>query len=285
MKISKVTVIGGGSMGRQIALHTAIYPYEVYLIDQNTDVLENVRQWEKEYLAGRIAKGRMSEEQVEGIKKRFHVVSSLEEALKDTDLVIEAVVEREDVKHDVMQQVGKLVREDTIIATNSSQMVSSLFVKDVPNPSRLCNLHYFNPALVMKLTEIVRGEHTSDETIQAMQDFSVATGKSPVLVNKEIDGFIVNRILSAIYHEARTLVEKGYCTYQDLDTACEKGLSHPMGPFRLNDLTGIDLTYDIMKRGYDRTGVKPAGFDQVKELYDKGYYGKKTGRGYYDYTK
>ena len=285
MTISKVAVIGGGMMGRQIALNTAIYPYEVYLVDLNKEVLNNVRQWSEDYLAGRIAKGRMSEEQVAEIKQRFHVVESTEEALKDADLVIEAVVEREDVKHAVMQQVGKLVRKDTIIATNSSDMVSSLFVNDVPNPSRLCNLHYFNPALVMKLTEVVRGEHTSEETVKAMQEFSVATGKSPVLLNKEIEGFIVNRILDVIYKESRSLVENGYCSYQDLDTACEKGLNHPMGPFRLNDLTGIDLTYDIMKRGYDKTGVKPVGFDQVKELCDKGYYGKKAGRGYYDYIK
>lgn len=285
MEIRNVAVIGGGLMGRQIALNTAIYPYEVYVTDQNAQVLEQVRQWAEEYLAGRIAKGRMSEEKVEGIKKRFHVVETMEEAVKDADLVIEAVVERVDVKHAVMQQVGQLVREDTIIATNSSRMVSSMFAEDVPNPSRLCNLHYFNPALVMKLTEVVRGDHTSDETIKAMYDFSVATGKTPVIVNKEIDGFVVNRILAAIYQEARSLVEQGYCTYEDLDIACENGLGHPMGPFRLNDLTGIDLTYDIMKRGYDRTGVKPVGFDQIKELYDKGYYGKKSGRGYYDYTK
>jgi len=285
MEICNVAVIGGGLMGRQIALNTAIYPYEVYVTDQNAQVLEQVRQWAEEYLAGRIAKGRMSEEKVEGIKKRFHVVETMEEAVKDADLVIEAVVERVDVKHAVMQQVGQLVREDTIIATNSSRMVSSMFAEDVPNPSRLCNLHYFNPALVMKLTEVVRGDHTSDETIKAMYDFSVATGKTPVIVNKEIDGFVVNRILAAIYQESRSLVEQGYCTYEDLDIACENGLGHPMGPFRLNDLTGIDLTYDIMKRGYDKTGVKPVGFDQIKELYDKGYYGKKSGRGYYDYTK
>ena len=285
MEIRNVAVIGGGLMGRQIALNSAIYPYEVYLTDMNEAVLEQVRAWAEEYLAGRIAKGRMSEEQVAAIKSRFHVVATMEEAVKDADLVIEAVVERVDVKHAVMKQVSDLVREDTIIATNSSRMVSSLFIEDVTNPARLCNLHYFNPALVMKLTEVVRGEHTSDETVKAMYDFSVATGKTPIIVNKEIDGFVVNRILGAIYQESRSLVEQGYCTYQDLDTACENGLGHPMGPFRLNDLTGIDLTYDIMKRGYDRTGVKPVGFDQVKELYDKGYYGKKSGRGYYDYTK
>lgn len=285
MEIRNVAVVGGGLMGRQIAMNTAIYPYEVYLADSNPAVLDSVRQWAEEYLAGRIAKGRMSEEQVAGIKARFHVVDSVEEAVKDADLVIEAVVERVDVKTALLQQVAQLVRPDTIIATNSSRMVSSMFVDVVPNPSRLCNLHYFNPALVMKLTEVVCGEHTSEETVQAMCEFSVATGKKPVTVNKEIDGFIVNRILNAINREARWLVENGYCSYEDLDIACENGLNHPMGPFRLNDLTGIDLTYDILKRTMDETGEKPAGFDLIKGFYDKGYYGKKSGRGFYDYTK
>lgn len=285
MKIQKVAVIGGGLMGRQIALNTAIYPYEVYLTDNNAAVLESVAAWEEEYLAGRIAKGRMTEEQVAGIKARFHLTASLEEAVCDADLVIEAVVERREVKEALFAQVSELVREDTILATNSSFMVSSLFKEIVPNPGRLCNLHYFNPALVMKLTEIVRGEHTSDETVEVMKEFSEATGKTPVILNKEIDGFVVNRILSAINAEARWLVEEGYCSYQDLDLACMNGLGHPMGPFMLNDLTGIDLTYDVMKSNYERSGVKPIGFDLVKEFYDRGWYGKKTGRGFYDYTK
>lgn len=285
MEIKKVAVIGGGLMGRQIALNTAIYPYEVYLTDNNSEVLKKVEEWKEEYLAGRIAKGRMTEEQVEGIKARFHLAETIEGAVKDADLVIEAVVEREDVKKSVFKQVCDAARNDTIIATNSSFMVSSKFKDIVPNPSRLCNLHYFNPALVMKLTEIVKGEHTSDETVQAMRDFSEKTGKMPVTINKEIDGFIVNRILSAIYREARWLVDEGYCSYQDLDTACEKGLNHPMGPFRLNDLTGLDLTFDIMNNKYKKTGEKPLCYDLYKEFYDKGWYGKKTGRGFYDYTK
>lgn len=285
MNISKVTVIGGGLMGRQIALNTAIYPFEVTLTDSNPAVLEAVNQWQEEYLAGRIAKGRMTGEQVQGIKGRFHLVASLEEALQDADLVIEAIVEQESAKHTLLKQVSALVRPDTIIATNSSQMVSSLFKDDISNPGRLANLHYFNPALVMKLVEVVQGEHVSAETAETLMEFCRATGKKPILIRKEIDGFVVNRILAAIYHEAHFLVESGYCTPQEIDIACENGLNHPMGPYRLNDLTGIDLSYDIMSREYAETGKKPRGYDIIKALYDKGYYGKKSGHGFYDYTK
>ena len=283
MQIKKVCVIGGGLMGRQIALNTAIYPFEVTVFDANPAVLEDLAKWEDSYLAGRIAKGRMTEEQVAGIRSRFTICATLEEALKDVDLVIEAIIERKDIKSAVFQQVSALVREDTIIATNSSRMASSMFVSDVANPSRLANLHYFNPALVMKLVEVVQGEHCSDETAQALYDFAVATGKEPIWIKKEVEGFIVNHMLQALKNEARWLVENGYCTPEEVDKACEKGLNHPMGPFRLEDFSGIDLTYNIMLRKIEETGEIPVGYELIKSYYDKGWYGKKTGRGFYEY--
>lgn len=285
MEIKKVCVIGGGVMGRQIALNTAIYPYQVTVFDAAEAVRADIEKWKESYLAGRIEKGRMTSEQVEEIKGRFKVCDTLEEALADCDLVIEAIIEREDVKRELFKQVDALVRKDTIISTNSSRIVSSIFANDVSNPSRLANLHYFNPALVMKLVEVVRGEHVSNETAQALYDFAAKTGKKPIMINKEIDGFVVNRILAAINDEARWLVEQGYCTPQEVDIACENGLNHPMGPFRLNDLTGIDLTYDIMNRRYEASGEKPKGYDLIKGMCEKGYYGKKSGKGFYDYEK
>ena len=283
MQIKKVCVIGGGLMGRQIALNTAIYPFEVTVFDANPAVLEDLAKWEDSYLAGRIAKGRMTEEQVARIRSRFTICASLEAALQDADLVIEAIIERKDIKSQVFRQISGLVREDTIIATNSSRMASSLFAEDVANPSRLANLHYFNPALVMKLVEVVQGEHCADETAQALYDFTVATGKEPIWIKKEVEGFIVNRMLQALKNEARWLVENGYCTPQEVDKACEKGLNHPMGPFRLEDFSGIDLTYNIMERKIEETGEIPVGYTLIKSYYDKGWYGKKSGRGFYEY--
>ena len=283
MEIKTVCVIGGGTMGRQIALNTAKYGFVTYLTDVNPDVRSAASAWAKDYLAGRVTKGRMTQEEADATAARFHVVETLEEAAKNADLAIEAIYENENAKHEIFRSLNAIMRKDAIITSNSSTMVPSTFTGDVDDPTRFANLHYFNPALVMELVEIIKSPHTSDATVQTLMDFAKATGKSPVIMQKEIEKFIVNRIIGAIFHEACWLVENGYCTYQDLDTACEKGAGHKMGPFRTKDLTGIDLNYQIMKNIYEKTGKKPLGYDLFKEQYDKGRYGRKNGHGFYDY--
>lgn len=281
--IKNVAIIGAGRMGRQIAMNTAIHGYQVVLHDSAQPVLQDAATWAEEYLAGRIAKGRMSREETQQIKTRLAFIDTLEQAVTQADLVIEAVVEVQEVKRELLKRVSQLVREDAIIATNSSFMASSMFADAVKNPARLANLHFFNPALVLKLTEVVRGEHTAQETIDALLEFSRNTGKKPVLVQKEIDGFVANRLLNACKNEALFLVENGYCTFEDIDNACKNGLGHPMGQFELMDVTGVDTTYYRMVRDIERTGTEPVGYQLIKRMFDENRLGKKTGHGFYDY--
>lgn len=283
MEIKKVAVIGGGVMGRQIALNAAISGFETKVSDAAEAVREAVRNWAESYLEGRIAKGRMSREQVQEIKSRFSVAETTAEAVRDADLVIEAVLEREDIKKEVFREISRYAPKGAILTTNSSRMPSSVFIDCVPDPGRLANTHYNNPALVMKAVEIQQNEFTTEETAETLADFMRKNGKIPIRIRKEIDGMAVSRILHAINEEALLLVEGGYCTIEDVDNACTAGLNHPMGPFRLMDLTGLDLNFDIRDNEYKRTGVKPTGYDLFKSYVEKGRFGKKTGHGFYDY--
>ena len=284
-EIKNVCVCGGGQMGRQIALNTAIYGYEVYLTSGRAETLLKVKEWAEEYLRGRVEKGKMSLEQAEAVKGRMHYAAELEEAAKDCQLVIEAIVEDKDLKTEFFTRLSDIVSEDTIIASNSSYIVSSEFKDYVKNPSRLANLHFFNPALAMKAVEVVSGEHTSENTAQTLMDFAKATGKMPIRVNREIDGFVVNRVLRAIRDEAFYLVEEGIVSPADLDIGVEQGLKHPMGPFRLLDLTGVDLMYRSSDKRWNDTGIKPHGYEIVKEMFENKQWGRKTGKGFYDYTE
>lgn len=270
-------------MGRQIALNIAIHGYDTKLTDTAQAVLENAETWVKDYLADRVEKGKMTEGEANDARWHIGFSPALEVAAKDADLVIEAILEDQKVKEDFFTKLNNIVADDAIITTNSSYMASSTFAPFVTNPARLANLHYFNPALVMKLTEIVQGPHTSKETVDALMAFSKSTGKHPVWVRKEIDGFIANRIVRAVTNEALYILSQGVATPQEIDTAVEMGLNYPMGPFRLQDLTGIDLAYIAAEKVVQETGYKKPGFDALEEKYLAGEYGRKSGKGWYDY--
>ena len=283
MEIKKICVVGGGLMGRQIALCAAIHGYDATVYDLKPEVLDAVKVWHEDYMAGRLAKGRMTEEEVAATNARFHLEPSLEKAVEGVDCVIECIVEIQEVKANFFRQLDKIIDENVIVCTNSSYMVSSLFADCLTNPSRLCNMHFYNPALVMEFVEVVQGPHTSEETAGAAFAFCKAIGKCPIWQKKEIPGFAGNYLVAGLTERAKYLVQNGYCTPQEVDIALEKGFNHKMGVFRMNDLTGIDLSFTMMKTRYEKTGVKPDMYDIYEQMVKENRLGRKTGHGFYDY--
>ncbi len=287
--IKTVLVVGAGAMGQQIAMNTALngraHNYKVILCDSFPAALEKAQKWAPDYLAGRVAKGRITQEEADQVAANLSFSDNVEEAAAQADLVIEAIIENLDAKRELFQKISKVCKPDTILGTNSSNIVSSKLADVTEHPERLLNMHYFNPALVMQLVEIVRGPHTADETIQTAYAFAENTGKKPIIIQKEIAGFVANRINAAVTREACLLLEKGIASVEDIDTACEKGLNYPMGPFRLMDLTGLDVNYYVRRDRFAESGdPNDAPSPLVIDKVIKGEYGRKTGKGWYDYT-
>ena len=275
-------------MGQQIGMNVALagrdHDYKVVMYGRRPEAMEKTKAWADKYLAGRVEKGRITQDVADKVAANITYSTNLEEAVKDADIVIEAVKEDLQIKRDTLSAVSKVVKPDTIIGTNSSNICSSKLADVVVNPERLLNMHYFNPALVMKLVELVRNPHTNDETVETAKAFCLNTDKSPITINKEISGFVANRINAAVTREACNLLEKGIASIEDIDTACEKGLGYPMGPFKLMDMTGLDVNYYVRRDRFAESG-DPNDMPSfcVVDKVIKGEYGRKTGKGWYEY--
>lgn len=284
--VNKICVVGAGNMGHQIALAAAIAGFQVSCVDINQEALDKAMEFTNNYLPGRVAKKKLSEEAARQAQENLKFTTDLEEGAQDADLVIEAVVEKLAVKRQVFAKLDEICPPHTILATNSSYIVSSKIADATKRPDKVCNMHFFVPALVMKLVEVVKGPHTSQETADTVMQVAEQMGKIPVLLHKEIYGFLVNRFVAAIKNEALYLYDMGIASYEDIDRAVVHALGHPMGPFRLMDLTGIDLTYHVAMERYQETGDprhKPSPV--IVEKYIKQEWGRKTGKGFYDYRE
>ncbi len=285
-EVKNVCIIGAGNMGHQIAISAAMAGYKVSCTDINQEILKKAEDFADTYLPQRVAKGKLTEGEAKAVRVRLSFTGDLTEAAKDADLIIEAAIEKLALKRKIFADLDKICPPHAILATNSSYIVSSKIADATSRPSKVCNMHFFNPALIMKLVEVVKGLHVSDDTVEIVMDTCKKMGKVPVMLQKEIYGFLVNRIVAAIKNEALYIHDMGVATPKDIDTAVVYALGHPMGPFRLMDLTGIDLSYYVATERYQETGdpkYKPSPI--VVEKFVKKEWGRKTGKGFYDYCK
>jgi len=282
--MTRLAVVGAGSMGAQIAQQAALHGIDAVLHDQGEDQLRKARASNQGHIARRVEKGRLSEEKAREALERVRGTTDLREAAREADFVIEAVFEDLEVKRSIFHDLDEFAPAHAVLASNSSTIGISKIADATRRPDRCLNMHFFYPVLVMDLVEVVRGPQTSDETMERGMALAREMGRTPVLLKKEIDGFIVNRILHAATQEAYRLLDADVASFEDIDAAVEKGLNWPMGPFRLGDFSGLDVTYNARLHMYRSTGderYRPS--PQLEAKVKAGKLGRKTGEGWYRY--
>ena len=283
-QIQSITVIGAGQMGHQIAMLAALGGYETILQDVHENALNAAKEKLDVILTKWVQKGKLSEDRKLAAFSRLQYTTDLEKAASGADLIIEAIVEKLDVKQEVFAKLEQLAPAETIFATNSSTIVNSLIASVTNRPEKFINMHFFFPPLIMDCVEVVMSDQTSEETAKLAMEVTEKMNRTGVLLRKEISGFVANRILGALQREALYLYEEGIVDYKDIDLICRKALGHPIGPFELMDLSGIDVGYFVMQQRYNETGNpedKPNAC--IEEKVNKGHLGRKTGKGWYDY--
>ena len=280
----KLAVVGAGTMGSQIALQTAYSGlYEIVLIDSSPEQLVKAREQNEKLVWRGVEKGRLTADRAQTALDRIQPATDLE-ALSGAGMVIEAVFEDLGAKQGVWRQLNLHAPPEAVLASNSSTIAISRLAEQTDRPEQCCNMHFFHPVTVMELCEVVRGPRTADQTVDTAVEFVRSIGRVPVVMNKEIHGFIVNRILFAAAEEALHLLEEGYASAEDIDVAVKKGLNWPMGPFELLDFSGLDIFYGALEDRRKLEGGRGAP-PVLKEMVERGELGRKTGRGFHDYAR
>jgi 3-hydroxybutyryl-CoA dehydrogenase len=284
MEIKLIGVLGAGSMGNGIAQVAAMAGYQVIMRDIEDRFVQSGLKAIETFLTKSVEKGKLTEEQKKGIISRIKVTTRMED-LKEVDFVIEAVFEDMTLKREVFTQLNELTRPEVILATNTSSMSVTEIAMSTKRPEKVAGMHFFNPAPIMKLVEVIRGFHTNDETVHLVMEMSKKMGKEPVEVKKDTPGFIVNRLMIPHMVEAIRMYEEGVASKEDIDKAVKLGLNYPMGPFELMDLTGVDIALHVTEYLYkelskeSKWSVPPL----LRSMIRAGKLGKKTGGGWYPY--
>lgn len=278
-----IGVVGAGQMGAGIAQVSAQAGYRVLLSDVDLARASSGKDGIAKGLARLVDKEKIAAEARDAALALIEPVAG-SAAFADADLVIEAATEREDIKRAIFADVGKMLRGDAILASNTSSIPITRLAQASPDPARFMGVHFFNPVPVMGLIELIRGLATADATVAAVEAYGRSLGKEIVHAN-DAPGFIVNRVLLPMLNEACFALGEGVATIRDIDTACRLGLNHPMGPLTLADFIGLDTCLEICRVLYSGTGdpkFRPAPL--LVKYVEAGWLGKKTGRGFYDWT-
>jgi 3-hydroxybutyryl-CoA dehydrogenase len=281
--IGQTTILGTGTMGRGIAYLSAVAGFETVLFDVDPGALEAASSAIESMLRKAVEKGRVTESDAAAAQARVHLVPDLEPAASGADLIIEAVPESLELKVELFGQADLFCGVDTILASNTSSISITELASHVERRDRFVGMHFFNPPQAMKLIEIVRGERTSDRTVEQVRDVAVRMGKTPIVVS-DSPGFASSRLGVAIGLEAMRMLEEGVASAADIDRAMELGYNHPMGPLRLTDLVGLDVRLGIAQYLAGTLGPRFEPPQILRQKVAEGKLGRKTGEGFYTWS-
>ncbi|MFI0775187.1 3-hydroxyacyl-CoA dehydrogenase family protein [Streptomyces sp. NPDC021212] len=279
----KLAVIGAGLMGSGIAQVSAQAGWDVVLRDVTDEALRRGTDGIRASYEKFVSKGKLDAAEAEQALARITTTTDLD-AAADADVVVEAVFERIDVKREIFRTLDGLVKDDTVLASNTSAIPITKIAAATERPERVVGTHFFSPVPMMQLCELVRGYKTSDETLAAAREFAEGVGKTCIVVNRDVAGFVTTRLISALVVEAAKLYESGVATAEDIDIACKLGFGHAMGPLATADLTGVDIllhaTDNIYTESQDEKFAPP---EIMRRMVDAGDIGRKSGGGFYRY--